>query len=546
MSTSIEKITLPKGSGVVEVFAPNGVIVIVGANGSGKTRLGAWIETSSTSPHQANTHRVTAQRALDFPESTTSQAINLAEEELLVGYKGANKVAPSAIGGMKAGIKFNNKPSTAFVSDYHKLVSFLFSEQIESNAKFVAASHKDSSERPPKTKLETVKEIWEKVLPHRELILGGLRVEAKARSGTERYNASEMSDGERVIFYLLGHALAAPVDGIFIVDEPENHIHKAVQIQLWQEIFKVRSDLFFILLTHDVDFAGAQIGSKKIYLKSYENNQWDWEEIESSELPEDLLLEVLGSRRPIAFVEGESGKLDATLYGELLPDFLVIPRGGCSQVIQATKAFRNNHQLHHLTVIGIVDRDRRTQREIDALKGHEIYCLEVAEIENLYCAGGVISEVCSLLRRDPMDVDATKSAIFERLKLEVDKQISLHCLAEVNHALNQLPGSAVGELKIAEELQVLVSGINVTEIYGRISRDFAEIIAQKDYGKLLRIYNRKSLISTVELTLGLRAGEFVPLVHRMLKEQGNNSLAAAFFNSFGEAKTAIEAIRLSR
>lgn len=44
------------------------------------------------------------------------------------------------------------------------------------------------------------------------------------------YNSSEMSDGERVIFYLIGQCLAVPENGIIVIDEPELHLHKSVQI----------------------------------------------------------------------------------------------------------------------------------------------------------------------------------------------------------------------------------------------------------------------------------------------------------------------------
>ena len=52
-------------------------IIIIGANGSGKTRLGAWIEKNMID----ETHRISAQRALTFgtyiKQKSYEQAINL-------------------------------------------------------------------------------------------------------------------------------------------------------------------------------------------------------------------------------------------------------------------------------------------------------------------------------------------------------------------------------------------------------------------------------------------------------------------------------------
>ena len=151
-----------------------------------------------------------------------------------------------------------------------------------------------------------------------------------------------------------------PANGIIVIDEPELHLHKSVQTPLWSEVEKLRSDCLFVYLTHDVDFAAAQEGAQRVWLKSFDGNSWDWELIQDDHhLPDELLIEVLGSRKPVVFVEGENGSDDVSLYREVLPGFLVIPRGSCSQVILSTKALRANRQLHHLAVYGLIDRDRR-------------------------------------------------------------------------------------------------------------------------------------------------------------------------------------------
>ena len=108
---------------------------------------------------------------------------------------------------------------------------YLFSDETEENARFKADCVKTAGRvEPPRTKIDQVKDVWEKVLPHRELIIGGLRIETRVRGDQDAvYNSSEMSDGERVIFYLIGQCLAAPREGIIIIDEPELHLHKSLQ-----------------------------------------------------------------------------------------------------------------------------------------------------------------------------------------------------------------------------------------------------------------------------------------------------------------------------
>src|SRR5690606_2967265 len=160
-----------------------------------------------------------------------------------------------------------------------------------------------------------VKQAWERILPHRELVVGGLRIQTRVRGDASKiYNSSEMSDGERVIFYLIGQCLAAPQNGVIVIDEPELHLHKSVQAPLWAEIERLRPDCLFVYLTHDVDFAVAQEGAQRVWLKSFDGTSWDWELIEDKDdLPDDLLIEVLGSRKPVVFVEGVNGSHDVSL-----------------------------------------------------------------------------------------------------------------------------------------------------------------------------------------------------------------------------------------
>jgi ABC-type phosphate/phosphonate transport system ATPase subunit len=56
----------PDGTGNKVEIKHNGTVVIVGANGAGKSRLGAWIERNADS--SVIVHRISAQRALDLPE----------------------------------------------------------------------------------------------------------------------------------------------------------------------------------------------------------------------------------------------------------------------------------------------------------------------------------------------------------------------------------------------------------------------------------------------------------------------------------------------
>lgn len=457
-----------------------------------------------------------------MPDTATPISIDIAEQDLIFGRQdaGANKY-----------YRWSDKPATKPLNDYAKLMVYLFSDETEENARYKLAQRESAAKlEPPLTKMDKVKQTWERILPHRELVVGGLRIQTRVRGNQSNiYNASEMSDGERVIFYLIGQCLAAPKEGIIVIDEPELHLHKSVQAPLWAEIERLRPDCLFVYLTHDVDFAVAQEGAQRIWLKSFDGRSWDWEIIEDNDdLPDELLIEVLGSRKPIVFIEGVNGSHDVSLYREVLTNFLVIPRGSCDQVIQAVRALRSNTQLHHLQVYGLIDRDRRMPPEIAALQNDNIYTLDVAEVENLFCTPEVLALISTRLVRDiEGDLNQAVTQVFNQLNSELDTQVSLRVIAEVKFKLNCFNASARGAPALSAALQQLTQSIDIPALYDQFEREFRTVIDEADYRGLLRLYNRKSLPSQIGNALGLKSGELVELVLRLARTDERGAVIEA-------------------
>lgn len=524
-----KKLSLVNNVGEIKEIESTQSLLFIGANGSGKTRLGSWIEIHS--PQKEKVHRISAQKSLQFPDTTTPQAIDRAKRDLLFGYAEEWATVNNKID------KWGQKPATFMQNDFHKLMVYLFSDETEENAKFKkACQNSDERIAPPLTKIDQLKILWEKILPHRELIIGGLRIQTCPKGQVDKaYSSSEMSDGERVIFYLIGQCLAAPENGIIVIDEPELHLHKSIQISLWNEVEKLRSDCLFVYLTHDVDFASAKENSKKIWLKGFDGQKWEWEEIvEDSSLPNELLIEILGSRKSIVFVEGKNGSYDISLYREILSDFLVIPRGSCTQVIQSVKALKANSQLHHLEVFGIIDRDRRPQHEIDKLEQDSIYVLNVAEVENLFCTQEVLKIISDRLARNSVDdFQVVSNTIFERLQDEFETQISLHVSGEVKFLLNMFDTNKKGEQDISNELQRMISAIDVQRLFAIQKERFEQIILHKNYNELLAIYNRKSLASQASEALGLAKKSLPETVVRLARGECKDSIKNALKPYFG-------------
>ena len=237
-------------------------------------------------------------------------------------------------------------------------------------------SYKEGRIDKPTTKLDIVQSVWEHVLPHRKLLKrAGIIETYPTGQMASAYNATEMSDGERVIFYLIGEVVCSPQNSILIIDEPEMHLHKSLMKKLFDLIEIQRPDLAFVYLTHDIDFAFTRQNATKIWAKSYEGqNVWDYEILtDSTPIPEPLYLEILGSRKPVLFLEGDNNSIDYNLYEQVYPDHTIKPLGGCDKVIQSVKSFNEQQGFHQIQSFGIIDRDRRQDDDITRLNDRDIW-----------------------------------------------------------------------------------------------------------------------------------------------------------------------------
>ncbi len=531
-SSKIQKLVLPKSASTsqdsIEV-QDNSSVVIVCANGSGKTRLGVWIELKS--PQSFSVHRVAAQKSLSIPDLCSTSSMEIAGNKLLYGFD--KDINDKNFLSYKEGSKWSRKPNTLLQNDYDKLLTYLFTEEFQKSTKYrQQAKITQQPENPPETRLDIIKRIWESVIPHREFIIAPGKIEARPKNGKTSYHSAEMSDGERVIFYLIGQCLAAKENSIIVIDEPELHLHKALQNRLWDAIEAERPDCLFVYLTHDLDFAVTRVNSTNIWVKSYENNQWDWSLISKEEdLPERLLLEILGSRKPILFIESKGGKesLDFLVYSRLYTDYTVIPRGGCSEVIHATRTFSNLKNLHNLECVGIIDRDYRTDEQIANLKKSGISCLNFLEIENIFLSENVLKVVANSLHRDDTAnlIQKTKELVFKEIEREKERLISSIVAARVRQSLKEFNSKAIGEQELQKSLDYMLFKINLSSLYAEITNLIDNVLDTKDYPAALSLYDNQGLINRISPSFGFKNEGLREHIKRLIASKSNKDIVKA-------------------
>jgi ABC-type lipoprotein export system ATPase subunit len=223
--------------------------------------------------------------------------------------------------------KWGRKPFGTLLSDFDKLVIAFLSEEANVGALFRQSYNGNIPDKDkPNTNFDKALAIWNRLLPHRRLKLNGLSLKVETVEQGE-YAISEMSEGERSLFYILGKCLFAKPESLIIIDEPDIHIHKAILSSFFDLIESARSDCAFVYITHDLEFAISRRCSKIYALRSYQHvNRWELQEIQSDEIPEIIYTRIYGSRRSILFVEGRKESLD-NIYKYVYPDLEVVPVG---------------------------------------------------------------------------------------------------------------------------------------------------------------------------------------------------------------------------
>jgi hypothetical protein len=500
-------------------------IVVIGPNGAGKSRLGAWIHLEG--PQKDLVHRVSAQRSIVFPEKSSPTTLASAADAFHWVERPANW-DESTFEANKMNLRIQQRYGTlagAVITqqnDIEKMMTLLFSENYDALLARENEELKLQKLVPGReTLLRKIQALWEKVLPNRRLIISSGQISAQAVSETEHkpYHAKAMSDGERVIFYLIGQCLCAREGAIIVIDEPEIHLHKAIQDALWNSIERARPDCTFVYLSHDLTFAADRTGATRVCLKDFSNSGFSWYEIEQQEhIPDDVYLEILGSRKPIIFVEGTSGSLDVEVYQMAYPDFSIKPLGGCTTVVSATKAFDDLKHMHHMKCFGLVDRDYLSDGQIQAYMRKNIYTPKVAEIENIFLIPELVMAVANRLM---LDENETLRTVKDFVVKTFERELKTHAQQAAHHRvalmLGQFSSRSTSVVEYNNDLKVHLDKIDPISIYNDILKEGQDLISTKDYVKILQVFNRKDLLSNITHLFDVRRGTYLEKVRELAK-----------------------------
>lgn len=489
------RVSIPSDAGSKEFLIEAGTsTVMVGANGTGKTRLAAHIEKTLG----LRAHRISAHRALSLNPAVPK----ISESHALLGLR-TGYPSEYATVGHREGNRWSSKASVALLNDFDYLVQALFAEQ--SNKSLETHRKVRSGDQSPveDTKFETLVESWERLLPHRQLHISGDDIKVSVTGSSDTYPGSEMSDGERAVFYLLGQTLVAERRSLIIFDEPELHVHRSIMAKLWDELESIRADCAFLFITHDLEFASTRVGAKYLIRDFQITPTWIIEEIpKESGFDEEATTLILGSRRPVLFVEGKHSSLDSAIYRSCFNGWTVIPKGSCEEVIHSVVTMRRNEHLTRITCTGIIDADDRNAEEIQFLNEIGIATLPVSEIENLLLLPSVSRIIAEFEGHSGDELEKTLDELADKILRfvgsdeKIDAAVASYCRRRIDRVLKKIDLSDAGTVEeISEKFRRETDGLDINRIAQEAEARLRESIEERNIEALLKYYDNKGLLA---------------------------------------------------
>ena len=339
------------------------------------------------------------------------------------------------------------------------------------------------------------------------------------------------------------HILCAPAETIFFIDEPEQHLHRAIASPLLSSLIDERSDCAFVISTHEISLTEAAPGADILVLHKCQWNKdkavsWDCnllkpnEDVPNEDILNDLKRAILGGRKKILFVEGKVDSLDRRLYEVIYPDFTVYPIGACSEVIRAVKGMRGASSAHWVEAYGIIDNDGRSKEEIQELKGNNIFVLSEFSIESIFYGKNARSYIA-----EKQANELGKNA--EQLHAE-SKASALHSLSsnQSEHLLAEKCYSAIQQRAIQEirnTKKILVKQS------GQIEISFPSPLKEETelFQKLLKEENLDALIARYLV----RESPALDAIAKSLKYQTRRDYESAVIQSAKRDKSFRQTIR---
>jgi len=294
--------------------------------------------------------------------------------------------------------------------------------------------------------LEKYKTIFRDTLPGKELLdinPAQAREFQYTDSSGQPLPFSTLSSGEQEVIKILFDVARKDIrHSVFIIDEPELHLHPTLTFKLIEALKSIGEHTNqFIFLTHSADLISTYYSTGNVFFidtnQSGENQAHRLSELNTSHhelvqlIGENLGLFAVGKK--IVFVEGETSSIDRLAYHKIAQtidsEIKVSPIGSVIN-IGTLKAVEEQirQSIFGVSMFMIRDRDGLRQDQITSLEanGH-ILCLKRRHIENYFLNEDILRKVVVHLYLDKKGI-LTKDFIKKEIKRIAEETLGFNLI----------------------------------------------------------------------------------------------------------------------
>jgi len=345
--------------------------------------------------------------------------------------------------------------------------------------------------------LDKYKEIFIQLLPGKEL------QDIKPESPKEFYYKditgevlpfSSLSSGEKEVVKVIFDVARKDIKhSVIILDEPELHLHPTLAFKLI-ETLKVIGDHTnqFIFLTHSADLISTYYSTGDVYfidsVQDGSNQARKFSELNHSHkevvelIGENLGLFAVGKK--LVFIEGKGHSLDRLTYHAIsqkyLPEAKIIPVGSVDNIVRL-KTFGEEirNSIFGIDLYMIRDRDGLTDDQIMEIEQDgKIKCLRRKHLENYFLDAEILFKVAEKLCITIVKPEVTQNFIEEKLVEIANSLVKLNLLqnTKVYLGLNrnfEIPTVSSLETKDLETIKTEMI-TQVTSSITRLSTNLSE------------------------------------------------------------------------
>lgn len=359
----------------------------------------------------------------------------------------------------------------------------------------IARQFYETNTKRQETKFERIKRVFDEFFDIKldTSAFSDNTIKAKNEQG-RIFGIDSMSDGERVAFFYIANVIDASQQSFVIVDEPENYLNPAIYNKIWDRLIGERPDCQFVFITHNIDFVSARSNYEIATIKKFvypKDFKFDFLGSDLDDIEPNLIIKLLGSRKPILFCEGKGNGKDYKVYEAIFgEEYTVVPTGNSDNVkkcVEACNLHPNKYSVQ--SAIGIIDSDLMSSVRINKLKANHIYAARCNEVEMLLIDELVFNAVMKKTGKGEVLFDSFKADFFCKLEekhQEVVRRLVKTQIDEMLHRSNIDDKHNETKEKLKNNLEEIFKRIDFDLLWEDCETRVKEIIDDKNYEYALR------------------------------------------------------------